>query len=200
MVDTVSLWSLVTITGCYNTRSWEVATFEGSQSRIAVGLQVEGAAGASVSNERTHHLGTDRKSGPELLHGTRPVRQVVPWGEESALSDRDQSVFIKGWRFKERSRRWPLRLRAQAGPHTLPEDSDDDDDECCQSVFVESFPPAEEYRTVYDQLIDHFMTETNAGIVMIHDDEIAIVCKILDRPGLHDDEDYQYFDHFMHPT
>lgn len=148
MRDSVPLQSLVFITGCYNTRSWEVATFEARQSRVQVGFQVEGGASTSISRERRHELAPDMKCGPEILNGMRPPRQAFPWGEEAALVDRDQTVFIKGWRFKERSR-WPLKIKANAGPHSLPEADEDDNDQVRQAVCMENFPPMNKVSTSF---------------------------------------------------
>lgn len=100
------------------------------QVQYGIGVGVTGLIQASISLERTQEHGVDYRRGPELIDNNRPPHQYIPWNEPPAFSNRDQGVFIKGWRLKERT-----SMKASAGPHTLPKPPPEDDDS-----VIEAFP------------------------------------------------------------
>ncbi|KZS96368.1 hypothetical protein SISNIDRAFT_482943 [Sistotremastrum niveocremeum HHB9708] len=181
MRDYISLSDLVFITGCSNTREWEVGTFDSNYSQFGVGMQVQGIADISLSNERLFEHAASSKSGPDSLRA-RPPRQEVPWNEDSIFSDRDQTVFLKGWRIKERKASPLRRLKGGAGPHTLPKNPDQDNDDNGRSIAIDTFPHAEESNqrlTIYDEVMDHYLNCSDADVVLTHDDEIGLISKAI---------------------
>lgn len=132
----ISLHDIVVVTECYNTSDWAVASLEGNQSRVNLTCQVGSVGGVSIACAWNCEHSISNKEGPNRTLHDVPRRHAVPWPQRAEYDRYDQNVFIKGWRFGSRGWLSRFKMKAGAGPHTLPNDSDDDDGSS-QATLVE---------------------------------------------------------------
>ncbi|KZT37110.1 hypothetical protein SISSUDRAFT_1063133 [Sistotremastrum suecicum HHB10207 ss-3] len=169
------LSDIVIVTGCYNTRNWAVAAFDNSRSSARIKFQVQDEIGLSVWGSWEATQSIDTKAGPDRRCET-PSRRPVPWIEPSQYADCDQNVFLKGLRFTTRSSFFSLRLKAGAGPHLLPRDHNDSEGE--PSLTIANFPSLDKGHSLHDELMEHYFMKTEADIVIIDHDEMAIASAV----------------------
>lgn len=135
---TLAKEELIFVRGWAKTADWSVAAFmhEGQSAQLSFngdfGLPASASFSIAMSDNSSPIL--QRNSGPRAnrlnrRHGSSPAGQKNTRATRSQGSKRDQCVFLHYYKLKVRFGLWPTVMKAAAGPHNLPDASEDEHDD-----------------------------------------------------------------------
>lgn len=116
---------IIFVSGFVKTSVWATAAFHNSSASGELVIAA-GCFGPSASGE--FRVSLSRGSNASVFSRAGPLDRLTKWNKSGELDEEcDQCIFLNYYKMKNRKWRRPAVMRAAAGPHQLPHDSDDSD-------------------------------------------------------------------------